>query len=112
VRAAAARTDAFRAIADPTRRAVLDLLRQSERSVSELCEPFAMSQPALSQHLKVLRRAGLVTTRRAGRLRVYALDPRPLRAVSEWVAHYERFWDEKLDALGRYLDETAPKRKR
>jgi DNA-binding transcriptional ArsR family regulator len=109
VRGAVAKMDAYRAISDPTRRAVLDLLAQGERSVTELCEPFAMSQPALSQHLKVLRDAGLVATRRFGRQRIYRLDPRPLRTVLRWVTHYERFWDDKLTALGRYLDETAGK---
>jgi len=111
VRAAAGKTDAFRAISDPTRRAVLDLLARGELSVTELCEPFAMSQPALSQHLKVLRDAGLVATRRDGRRRLYRIDPRPLRPVREWVADYERFWDERLRELARYLEEEARKRR-
>lgn len=99
----------FRAIADPTRRAILDVLRSGERTVSELLEPFEMSQPALSQHLKVLRQAGLVEQRRDGRRRIYRLDAEPLREVYDWVAHYERFWDAKLDALGRFLDQQEQK---
>lgn len=105
----AAAVDAFRAIGDPTRRAILDLLSERERSVSELVERFHVSQPALSQHLRVLRDAGLVAPRKDGRRRVYRVEAAPLRAVYDWVAHYERFWDEKLDALGRYLDDTKAK---
>lgn len=96
--------DTFRAISDPTRRAILDALASGERAVGELGEHFPISQPALSQHLRVLRDAGLVAPRRDGRRRLYRLRPEPLRAVYDWVAHYERFWDAKLDALGAYLD--------
>lgn len=98
----------YRAVADGTRRRILDLLAEEERSVNELLASFedeGLSQPALSQHLKVLREAGLVTVRRDGRRRIYSLDPRPLRAIYDWVAHYERFWDAKLAALGKFLDE-------
>lgn len=97
----------FRAVADPTRRRILDLLAAEERSVNELLRQFAISQPALSQQLKVLREAGLVVVRREGKRRVYALDPRPLRQIHDWVGHYERFWTDKLDALGRFLDGDA-----
>ncbi len=107
-----AAVDAFRAIGDPTRRAILDLLSERERSVSELVERFHISQPALSQHLRVLRDAGLVEPRKDGRRRVYRVEAAPLRAVYDWVAHYERFWDEKLGALGRYLDGPKGKAKR
>ena len=101
--------DTFRVIADPTRRAILDMLAQSgEQAAGDLQEPFSMSQPALSQHLKVLREAGLVRTRKVGRRRLYRLHAAPLRRVFEWVAHYEAFWDSKLDRLGAYLDEQAP----
>ena len=77
--------DVFRAISDPTRRAVLELLRNRERSVSQIAEPFHMTQPAVSQHLKVLREAGLVAVKSVGRERRYKLDPRPLHAVERWV---------------------------
>lgn len=89
---AAERVDVFRAIADPTRRALLDLLRTSDRSVNELAEPFHMTQPAISQHLRVLRHAGLVQPRQVGRQRLYRLNAKPLKEVRNWAAHYERFW--------------------
>lgn len=97
----------FRALSDPTRRAILMMLSQSERSVNELSTPFEMSQPAVSQHLKVLRDAGLVHVERNGRERLYRIDPRPLKQVHDWLGHFERFWEKKLDALGRYLDTTS-----
>jgi DNA-binding transcriptional ArsR family regulator len=95
----------LRAIADPTRRELLGLLMDGALPVNRLAEPFPMSRPAISQHLRVLREAGLVTERRVGRERWYRLEPAPLRAVSAWVRQYERFWDARLDALGRYLEE-------
>lgn len=94
----------FHAIADPTRRELLLLLVEGERTAGELGQPFRMSQPALSQHLRVLREAGLVAQRREGRHQVYALDPAPLREVHDFVAFFERFWDRKLGSLGKYLD--------
>ncbi|WP_438023663.1 ArsR/SmtB family transcription factor [Sorangium sp. So ce233] len=99
--------ETFRAISDPTRRAILDALAQGERSVTELCAMFDVTQSAISQHLKVLRDAGLVTPRREGRSRIYRVEAEPLRAVHDWAAHYERFWTEKLDALGALLDREA-----
>jgi DNA-binding transcriptional ArsR family regulator len=77
--------DVFRALADPTRRAVLELLRRSERTVTELAEPFDISQPAVSQHLRVLRDAGLVEVEQSGRERRYRINPKPLRAVDRWL---------------------------
>ncbi|MBE9107143.1 helix-turn-helix transcriptional regulator [Nostoc cf. edaphicum LEGE 07299] len=102
----AASADVFVAIADPTRRALLDLLRSGEQPVKELAQPFAMSLPAISQHLQILCEAGLVQMRKAGRQRFYRLNPEPLKHISEWIAHYEQFWQEKLDALGNYLEEN------
>lgn len=93
----------FRAIADPTRRDLLDLLAVAEQPVNRLAEPFAMTRPAISQHLRILREAGLVTERKVGRERYDRLEAAPLRAVSEWSAYYERFWRDKMDALGTYL---------
>lgn len=98
-------TDVFRAVGDPSRRAILDLLAQGERAVSELLEHFDFSQPALSKHLRVLREAGLVGARAVGRQRRYSLRPDALRTVHDWVAHYERFWSEKLDALDGVLED-------
>jgi DNA-binding transcriptional ArsR family regulator len=97
----------FRAVADPTRRQVLELLVSGERSVSALLEPFPISQPALSKHLRILREAGLVEERADGRRRLYRLRPEPLMAVHDWVGHYERFWLERLERLGAALDKRA-----
>lgn len=143
----------FHAIADPTRRAILDALRDGEQSVSALMAAVPLLRPAhakparrmrsarspippanpgkhrprprasaaesqtlgqsigqsaFSQHLAVLRRAGLVTSRQSGRARLYAFRPEPLRQIVDWIAEYDRFWTTKLDALGGYLDRTHP----
>jgi DNA-binding transcriptional ArsR family regulator len=99
-------TDVYAAIADPTRRGILDLLAGDGRSVTELAAPFRMSRPAVSQHLRVLREAGLVSEQRSGRQRIYRLAPDGLREVDLWLASYRRFWRTKLAALGEYLDAT------
>lgn len=83
----------FRAVADPTRRALLDLLLQQEQSVNELRVRFRISQPAISQHLGVLRRAGLVATRRDGRRRLYRLQAKPIEQVYRWAGNYKAFFD-------------------
>jgi len=98
------REDVFRAIADPTRRAILDRLREGECSVNELCRSFKITQPAVSQHLKVLKAVGLVSVERAGRERIHRLNAVLLQAVYDWVSHYEEFWTERLDSLGGYLE--------
>jgi len=100
----AATTDVFLAIADPTRRAILHRLAGGEHTAGDLAAPFEATQSAISQHLAILRDAGLVHVRSEGRRRVYHLRPAPLKRVARWVAHYERFWNERLDALGDYLD--------
>ncbi|MEM6399623.1 MAG: metalloregulator ArsR/SmtB family transcription factor [Cyanobacteria bacterium P01_D01_bin.116] len=100
-----ASTDIFQVIADPTRRAILDLLLRGEQPVKQLAEPFTMSLPAISQHLQILCEANLVEMRKSGRQRLYKLKPEPLEQVSAWVANYEEFWQQKLDALGDYLEE-------
>jgi DNA-binding transcriptional ArsR family regulator len=97
----------FFAISDPTRRRMLDLLLISDLSVTQLAKPFRMSQPAISQHLRVLRKAGLVEAERMGRERRYRLRGQRLRGVYDWVGHYQKFWNEKLTALGSYLDDDA-----
>lgn len=96
--------DVFLAIADPTRRAILHRLAHGEQTAGTLAEPFHASQSAISQHLGILRDAGLVRVRSEGRQRFYQLRPAPLKRVQRWISHYERFWNEKLDALGEYLD--------
>ncbi len=85
--------DVFRAISDPTRRAILDLLNERERSVTDLLQPFRMTQPAISQHLGVLRRAGLVRSKRVGRGSFYRVEKRPLQRVYDWVAPYVEITD-------------------
>jgi DNA-binding transcriptional ArsR family regulator len=95
--------DVFHAVADPTRRALLDLLAQGEEPVNSLAERFAMSRPAISQHLAILLRTRLVRARRVGRERRYRLQPQPLEEIYDWVALYERFWTNKLSALGEQL---------
>lgn len=93
----------FGAIADPTRRAILSLLSTGDRSITALTSHFPISRVAVSKHLAVLHRAGLVTEAKVGRERRYHLQPDPLREVHDWVSFYERFWLDKLDALGRHL---------
>ena len=99
-----AHSDVFQAIANPARRAILDRLRDGEQAVLALAEPFAMTLPAVSQQLRVLRRAGLVYERREGRQRYYRLNPGPLKEVRDWVRYYDRFWARKLRDLGDYLN--------
>lgn len=101
----------FAALADPTRRAILARLAGGEVSVMELAEPFAMSLPAVSKHLKVLERAGLIARGREAQWRPCRLKAAPLKDVADWVAHYERFWTESLDRLGEYLKEIQKERK-
>jgi DNA-binding transcriptional ArsR family regulator len=100
-----ASTDIFQAISDPTRRAILDRLQLGEQPVKYLAEPFAMSLPAISQHLQILSAAGLVIQHRRGRQRIYRLNPASLKPVSDWVSQYEQFWTAKLDGLGEYLEQ-------
>jgi DNA-binding transcriptional ArsR family regulator len=95
----------FAALADPTRRAILARLSLGEISVTELAEPFDMSLPAVTKHLKVLEKAGLITRGRHAQWRPCRLKAAPLREVSDWVEQYRRFWEEKLDRLGEYLKE-------
>ena len=99
----------FAALADPTRRAILARLSQGESSVKELAEPFAMSLPAVSKHLKVLERAGLITRGKEAQWRPCRLDPGPLQDVSQWLEHYSRFWDQSLGRLDAVLREIKAK---
>lgn len=97
----------WQALADPNRRAVLELLLERPRPVGELVEQLGISQPGTSKHLKVLRDAGLVQVRAEANRRVYALEPGPLNELDVWLAPYRRLWNERLDALGRHLDRTV-----
>ena len=93
----------FGALADPTRRAILARLASGEVTVNELAEPFAMSQPAVFKHLKVLERAGLIARGRDAQRRPCRLHPETLKTVADWVAYYEQFWTESFDRLDEYL---------
>jgi len=96
--------DVFTAIAHPIRRQLLDQLLAGDQSVNQLAEPFAISRPAISQHLQILREVGLVTEQRSGRERRYRLRAERLRDVHLWLQQYAAFWTEKLDALHSYLE--------
>jgi DNA-binding transcriptional ArsR family regulator len=95
----------FSALADPTRRAILARLASGETSVTELAQPFEMSLPAISKHLKVLQRAGLITRGRQAQWRPCRLDAMPLRDVADWLEHYRRFWEQSFERLADYLQE-------
>ena len=96
-------TTTFAALADPTRRAILARLATGEASVTELAEPFEMSMPAISKHLKVLERAGLIARGREAQWRPCRLEAGPLKDVAEWTDQYRRFWEESFDRLEEYL---------
>src|SRR5471032_391966 len=99
----------FSALADPTRRAILARLASGATSVTELARPFDMSLPAVTKHLKVLERAGLITRGREAQWRPCKLQAKPLREVAEWVEHYRMFWEQSLDRLDDYLKELQKK---
>lgn len=104
-------SDVFHAIAHPARRAMLSSLREGERSAGELAAPFEMTFAAVSQHLRMLEAAELVTVRRDGRRRFYRLRSQPLREVNRWVEEFASYFEGRLDALGDYLDRTHGKPK-
>lgn len=107
-RAKASRTDVvFAALANPTRRDILDMLLGGERTVAALAECFDMARPSVSEHLKVLRDCGLVAEDKQGRFRHYRVKPEPLREISAWLSPHERYWRERLTALGEVLDEIS-----
>lgn len=95
----------FRAIADPTRRGILRLLRERRHTVGEIAQNFSTSRPAISKHLRLLRSAGLVVTHRSGTARICELNAVPLRAVADWIHDYEAFWTESLGNLKHYVEE-------
>jgi DNA-binding transcriptional ArsR family regulator len=99
----------FAALADPTRRAILARLTEGAVTVKELSEPFAMSGPAVSKHLRVLERAGLITRGRQAQWRPCELEATPLRDVAEWAENYRRFWDESYERLDEYLQRLQTK---
>src|SRR2546426_12592740 len=101
----------FAALADPTRRAILERLASGDASVTELAEPFAMTLPAISKHLKVLERAGLISRGRERQWRPARLEAGPLKEAADWTERYRRFWEESYDRLDEYLDELKRARK-
>ncbi len=102
----------FQALADPTRRAILARLALGEASVNDLAEPFAISQPAISKHLKVLERAGLISRSREAQYRPCRLEPEALKHVDEWLEEYRRLWEARLDRLETYLAKLQQPKKR
>src|SRR6059058_2536601 len=102
----------FAALADPTRRAILARLATGEASVAELAEPFAMSQPAISKHLKVLERAGLISRGREAQRRPRRLEPRPLADATDWIERYRRIWEGNYKRLDAVLQELKDKQRR
>jgi DNA-binding transcriptional ArsR family regulator len=103
---------AFAALADPTRRAILARLAAGEATVTELTRPFAMTQPAISKHIKVLERAGLVSRRRDAQRRPCRLEPRPLKAATDWLENCHRLWEENFRRLDAVLEELKARKKR
>jgi len=95
----------FQALADPTRRAVIERLGRGPAAMSELAEPFSMALPSFAQHLDVLEGCGLVRSRKKGRVRTYRLAPQPLQAAEHWMAKQRALWERRLDQLDAYLDE-------
>jgi DNA-binding transcriptional ArsR family regulator len=106
VHRARADSDVFRAIADPTRRGILDRLRAGPMAVNALADDFAQSRPAISKHLRVLRDARLVSEQRVGRERYYRFEPAPLHQVAGWIEGYRTFWQVNLDNLKRYVESS------
>jgi DNA-binding transcriptional ArsR family regulator len=102
----------FAALADPTRRAILTRLASGEASVMELAEPFAMSQPAISKHLKVLERAGLISRGRDAQRRPCRIEPKPLAEADQWLEGYRRLWEENFQRLDAVLDELKSNQKK
>ncbi|MEE2040885.1 metalloregulator ArsR/SmtB family transcription factor [Nocardiopsis sp. CT-R113] len=102
---AATTSDVFNAIAEPQRREILALLREGERSVTEVAQELGMTQPGASKHLRVLREVGLVRDRRAGKQRLYGLHADGLRPVHEWTGGFEQFWNESFDRLDAYVQD-------
>jgi DNA-binding transcriptional ArsR family regulator len=95
----------FRALSDPTRREILGILRGGRQTVGGVAENFGMSRPAISKHLRLLHRAGLVVTHKQGTANLCSLDAKPLRLVNDWLHDYESFWSESIQSLKRYMEE-------
>jgi DNA-binding transcriptional ArsR family regulator len=107
---AAVLDEAFRALADPSRRAIVARLSQGSASVSELAAPLSISLPAVVQHLDVLRKSGLVSSEKVGRVRTCRLEPEPMRSVERWIARHRTEWETRLDRLGEVLNRVEEER--
>jgi DNA-binding transcriptional ArsR family regulator len=103
--------DTFYAIADPTRRSILDMLRRQERSAGAIAQQFPVSRPAIAKHVRILREAGLLRERRESTLRLYSLDPQALQAVDQWLAPYRLYWAARLVDLKRLVEEDLARAK-
>ena len=99
----------FGALSDPTRRAILARLSNGEAQMTELAEPFGISLPAVSKHLKVLEKAQLITRKKEGRIHRFRVNPDPILLAKSWIEKYQQFWNQQLDALGDYLEKSAKK---
>ena len=102
----------FAALSDPTRRAILSMLASGEKSVTDLAEPFRMTLPAVSKHLKVLQRAGLVSQSREAQWRPCRLEAKPLKDAAAWIDHYRKYWEQSFDRLDDYLHEVQTREKK
>lgn len=102
----------FAALADPTRRAILQALADGESAVSQLAEPFDMSLPAVHKHLGILESVGLISTEKSGRIRTCKLEAEPMRAAVDWLEFYSRFWDARLDALEHFIKQHKKKNRK
>ena len=102
----------FAALSDPTRRAILSMLASGEKSVTDLAEPFRMTLPAVSKHLKVLQRAGLVSQSREAQWRPCRLEAKPLKDAAAWIDHYRKYWEQSFDRLDEYLHDVQAKEKK
>jgi len=102
----------FAALADPTRRRILEHLAQGDRCVTDLARPYSMSLPAVSKHLRVLENAGLIRRRRRGRVHSLKLEARPMRQALAWIEEYRKFWEESFDRLDQYLKQLQAKEKK
>ena len=109
IQSAAVADDVFRALADPTRRKVLERLAKGPASVTELAEPFAMKLPSFVQHLAVLEQSRLVKSKKKGRVRVFRINPQRLRVAEDWLAEQRRLWETRLDQLDEYLQRLKEK---
>lgn len=105
-------TSTFSALSDPTRRAILARLADGEAQVTELAEPFGISLPAVSKHLKVLENANLIQRHKDGRIHRFTVNPEPMASAKSWIETYQQFWEQQLDALGNYLEDTISKEKK